>query len=151
MADGAQVEITPVAAGDAADWRRLFTAYLGFYRTTVEDEVLTTSFRRLLGNDQQDFRGLIARVDGRAAGIAHFLFHRHMWRVRNVCYLQDLWAEPEFRGRGIGRSLIETVYDAADAAGAPDVYWLTAEDNATARRLYDRVGRLTPFIRYNRA
>jgi hypothetical protein len=48
------------------------------------------------------------------------------------------------------QGLIEAVYAAADAQGCPRVYWLTQEFNAAGRRLYDRVGELTPFIRYDR-
>jgi len=51
---------------------------------------------------------------------------------------------------GIGRKLIEAVYDAADKAGSPSVYWLTQDFNSTARTLYDRTGVLTPFIKYQR-
>ena len=54
------------------------------------------------------------------------------------------------RGQGIGRALIEAVYKAADEAGSPDVYWMTQEFNKVGRRLYDRIGKLTPFIEYNR-
>ena len=54
------------------------------------------------------------------------------------------------RGCGVGRSLIEAVYAAADARGADQVYWLTQEFNATARRLYDQVATATPFIKYRR-
>ncbi|MCZ7597268.1 MAG: GNAT family N-acetyltransferase, partial [Gammaproteobacteria bacterium] len=39
---------------------------------------------------------------------------------------------------------------AADANGSPAVYWLTQEFNHTARNLYDRIGRVTPFIKYVR-
>ena len=53
-------------------------------------------------------------------------------------------------GTGIGRALIEAVYDAADEAGHPNVYWQTQHFNETGRRLYDRVGELSPFIVYNR-
>ena len=81
----------------------------------------------------------------------HFLFHRHAWKIENVCYLQDLYARPETRDTGVGRALIEAVYAAADQAGAPAVYWLTQDFNVTARRLYDRIGKLSPFIRYTRS
>ena len=67
-----------------------------------------------------------------------------------MCYLQDLFTAPEARGQGVARALIEAVYAAADAAGAPSVYWLTAEDNYAGRMLYDRVAAKTPFIRYSR-
>jgi GNAT superfamily N-acetyltransferase len=67
-----------------------------------------------------------------------------------VCYLQDLYTVPMCRGQGLGRALIEAVYQAADAHGTPTVYWLTQDFNHTARQLYDRVATLTPFIKYNR-
>lgn len=108
------------------------------------------TFNRLLDDDIQDLCGLIAEVNGKPVGLVHFLYHRHCWRVENVCYLQDLYADPAVRGQGIGRKLIEAVYAAADVAGAPAVYWMTQEDNAVGRRLYDRVGKVTNFIKYQR-
>ncbi|NJS39796.1 MAG: GNAT family N-acetyltransferase [Rhodobacteraceae bacterium] len=143
--------IRPLVAADAAAWRRLWTGYLAYYDTTVPDAVFTSTFARLLGPDPRDFQGLIATVDGQAVGLVHYLFHRHAWKIEEVCYLQDLYVAPEARGTGLGRKLIEAVYAAADAAGAPSVYWLTQDFNHTARQLYDRIGKVTPFIRYSRA
>ena len=142
--------VRPLRREDEAGWRRLWHDYLAFYETDLPDEIYATSFERLLGNDPQDYHGLVAESDGRIVGLAHYLFHRHGWKIENVCYLQDLYAEPDVRGTGVGRALIEAVYTAADAAGAPSVYWLTQEFNATARRLYDRIGEATPFIEYQR-
>ncbi len=146
----AQIEIRPLNASDEAEWRLLWTDYLAFYETSVPEEVYRSSFDRLLGDDPQDFSGLIALVDGRPMGLVHFLFHRHGWKIENVCYLQDLYVSPEARGTGLGRRLIEAVYEIADAKGAPGVYWLTQEFNTTARQLYDRIAKVTPFIRYTR-
>jgi ribosomal protein S18 acetylase RimI-like enzyme len=136
---------------DADDWRRLWSNYLGFYETEVDEAVYQALFASLVGNDPGGIRGLLAVVGGIPVGLAHYLFHRHGWKLGHVCYLQDLWVEPRHRGSGLGEALIRAVYAAADTAGAPDVYWLTAEDNETARRLYERVGRLTPFVKYVRA
>ncbi len=144
------VTIRPVQASDKAAWRRLWTDYLTFYKSSVPEAVYASTFTRLLGDDPQDFHGLVAEQDGAVVGLVHYLFHRHCWRIENVCYLQDLYADPAVRGTGIGRRLIEAVYAAADAAGAPTVYWLTQDDNQTGRRLYDRVGQLTNFIKYQR-
>ena len=116
----------------------------------MPDEVYETTFARLLGEDPQDFHGLIAEVDGRPVGLVHYVFHRHCWKIENVCYLQDLYAHPDMRGKGVGRALIEAVYAAADAEGAPTVYWMTQDFNHNARKLYDRIGKLTPFIKYQR-
>ena len=144
------IEIRPLRPEDAAEWRRLWTGYLEFYRTTVPEEVYDTTFSRLLGDDPQDFNGFLALVGGRPMGLVHFLFHRHCWKIENVCYLQDLYVDPQARGTGLGRKLIEAVYAAADANGTPAVYWLTQDFNTAGRRLYDRVAHVTPFIRYMR-
>lgn len=145
-----EIVIRPIVASDEAEWRRLWTAYLTFYKASVSEEVYATSFKRLLSGADNEFRGLIALQDGRPVGLAHYLFHRHGWRVENVCYLQDLYADPDVRGTGIGRRLIEAVYAAADAEGCPQVYWTTQHFNEVARTLYDRIGELTPFIKYQR-
>lgn len=142
--------IRPLRAVDEDDWRRLWTGYLEFYETAVPEEVDATTFARLLSGEPHEFHGLVAERDGRLIGLTHYLFHRHCWRIEDVVYLQDLYVDPEARGSGAGRALIEAVYAAADAAGCPAVYWLTQDFNAPARRLYDRVARLTPFIKYQR-
>lgn len=146
--------IRPLVSADETEWRRLWKDYLAFYQTEVGGEVYTCTFDRLLqGNadNGNEFRGLIAEIDGKPCGIVHFLFHRHCWRIENVCYLQDLYVVPEIRGGGVGRALIEAVYKAADDAECPSVYWMTQDFNTNARRLYDRIGKVTPFIKYNRA
>jgi GNAT superfamily N-acetyltransferase len=142
--------IRPLRPEDQADWHRLWTAYLAFYKTSVPEEVYATTFARLLGDDPQDFSALVAEVDGQLLGLTHYLFHRHAWKVERVCYLQDLYVDPSARGTGLGRALIEAVYARADAAGSPAVYWLTQDFNTTARQLYDRIAQVTPFIRYVR-
>ena len=144
------VTARPLEAGDHDAWRRLWTAYLDFYETTVPEEVYATTWQRLLGDEPYDPNGLVALVDGKPVGLVHYIFHRHCWKIENVCYLQDLFADPSVRGAGVGRALIEAVYARADAAGCPSVYWMTQESNTTARQLYDRIARLTPFIEYQR-
>lgn len=143
--------VRPLRASDKQDWARLWEAYLAFYETSRPEEVYDAYFDRLLGDDPQDYSCLIAEIDGKAVGLAHYLFHRHGWSIENTCYLQDLYAEPQMRGQGVGRALIEAVYAAADRAGVPSVYWLTQDFNTTARKLYDRIGVKTPFIKYNRS
>ncbi len=148
---GLAVHIRPLQPADRAPWGVLWQQYLAFYETELPVEVYDLAFERMLGDDPRDFNGLVAVADDRLVGLVHYLFHRHGWKQDDVCYLQDLFAVPDLRRCGIGRRLIEAVYAAADAAGAPQVYWLTQEFNHTARDLYDRVGVLTPFIKYQRA
>lgn len=155
-----EISVRPIVEGDFEVWRALWTGYLAYYESTVPEAVYHTTFTRLLkgnaGADDADGdaayepRGLLAIREGVAVGLVHYMYHRHCWREENVCYLQDLFSTPDQRGVGIGRHLIEAVYTAADAAGCPNVYWMTQDFNAAGRRLYDYVGQLTPFIKYQR-
>lgn len=142
--------IRPIRQDDEAEWRRLWTAYLEFYESTVSEEVYRTTFARLLSDDPHEYNCLVAEQGGKLVGLVHYLFHRHCWKVENTIYLQDLYADPDVRGTGVGRALIEAVYTAGDEAGCPSVYWMTQDFNATARQLYDRIATLTPFIKYSR-
>lgn len=151
MKDQNRLVIRPIVATDEAEWRRLWTAYLAFYETERPEDVQATTFARLISGQPNEFGGFLATLDGRPVGLVHYLFHRTCWSIADTCYLQDLYADPEVRGQGLGRALIEAVYAAADRHGASNVYWLTQEFNATARQLYDRIGVKSPFIRYLRS
>jgi GNAT superfamily N-acetyltransferase len=93
---------------------------------------------------------LVAEREGRIVGIVHCLFHRHTTMLGPICYLQDLFTSEEARGRGVGRALIEAVYERAKAVGSPRVYWQTHETNATAQRLYNGLAERSGFIVYRR-
>ena len=136
---------------DKAGWQALYQGYHAFYeRPDLPQSFFDAAFERLLSGDERDFRALVADEDGRLLGLAHYLFHPHLWYPEGSCYLQDLFTDASARGRGVGRALIEAVYAAADAEGVPSVYWMTQEFNYSGRMLYDRVGVRTPFIKYAR-
>ena len=143
-------KIGPFVAGGRASWGQLGGDYLSFYDTDVAPEIYETTFARLINPANRVQNALVAERDGEAVGIVHYIYHAHNWRAEDVCYLQDLYAKEAVRGQGIGRALIEAVYAAADANGTPNVYWMTQDFNENARLLYDRIGTLTPFIKYSR-
>jgi GNAT superfamily N-acetyltransferase len=143
------ITIRPLAQSDHSDWHRLWTAYLTFYKTVLPEEVYAETWRRLFTEGEFEPRGFIALLGGRAVGLTHYLFHRSCWSLVDNCYLQDLFADPEARGKGVGAALINAVREAAAERGVTNVYWMTHETNETARRLYDRVARRTGFIEYD--
>ncbi|URK88911.1 GNAT family N-acetyltransferase [Rhizobium sp. RCAM05350] len=146
----ANLTIRPVEPGDEQDWRRLWKAYLAFYETTLPEKIYALTFSRLLSGAAHEYAGFLAVLDGKPVGLAHFLFHRSCWQENSICYLQDLFADPDVRGQGIGRALIEAVYARANAEKAEEVYWMTQDFNANARKLYDRIAEKTPFIIYQK-
>jgi GNAT superfamily N-acetyltransferase len=143
-------DIRPLRAEDEPVWRHLWGQYLAFYGADLPEAVYAATFSRLVDPAVADYRCLLAWSEEAPVGLAHVIFHRHGWQIEDICYLQDLFVDPEVRGTGAGRALIEAVYAMADANGTPNVYWLTQEFNTKARVLYDRIGRVTPFIKYVR-
>jgi GNAT superfamily N-acetyltransferase len=144
------VIVRAVEPADEAQWRALFDAYIEFYKETVPQNVIDLTWQRLVAGDD-GLAGLVAiNETGAVVGIANLVFHRSTWAANSYCYLEDLYADTSVRGQGVGRALIEATYKLADARGADRTYWATHETNATARKLYDRVGVLTPFVQYRR-
>ena len=144
------IRVRAIEARDQVRWHELFRAYIAFYEETVADDVIALTWQRLLSGTD-GMVGLVAEDDaGRVQGITCLVFHRSTWSPTSYCYLEDLFVDPVVRGGGFGRALIEAAYAEADKRGATRTYWATAETNATARKLYDSIGELTPFVQYRR-
>ena len=87
---------------------------------------------------------------GRLVGLVHYLFHRSTTTIAPFCYLRDLFTDASQRGKGVGKALIEAVYEQARLSRAPRVYWHTHETNRTAMRLYDQVAQRSGFVVYSK-
>jgi len=143
-------QLRALGESDFEDWKVMWGMYLDFYETQLPEDIYTTTFERLLAKDITSQNAIVAVLGDRMVGLVHFIFHPHNWKIEDVCYLQDLYVLDTVRGRGVGRLLIESVYEEADRRGTPTVYWLTQDFNKTARLLYDKIANVTPFIKYNR-
>jgi GNAT superfamily N-acetyltransferase len=145
--------IRPLATDDHARWRPLWDGYNAFYgragETALPEDVTAATWARIF-DPAEPVHAFVAERDGAVVGIVHYLFHRSTTLLGPICYLQDLFTAAEARGGGVGRALIEAVYDAARAAGASRVYWQTHETNAVAMRLYDQVATKSGFLVYRK-
>ncbi len=142
------VTVRPVTPDDKAEWSRMWELYLAFYETSRPPEVFEQSWRWILEGAHDMHSAIAEAADGRAIGIVNFLYHHSFWAAEPKIYLNDLYVDPDARGTGAGRAMIEHVGRHAAKNGAASVYWLTAEDNAEARRLYDRIAQKSVFVHY---
>lgn len=139
------IAIGPLQPADRAAWERLFRGYIAFYKRDLPQTMYDRAWREFQTGTRMQALG--ARIDGRLAGLVHFLVHANT-TAADVCYLQDLFTDEAARGKGIGRALIAAVADWARAHKCARVYWHTHETNAQARILYDKVAENRGFIRY---
>lgn len=148
------VTVRPIAASDFDAWLPLWAGYNKFYGrsgpTALADDITQMTWSRFF-DAYEPVHALVAESGGELVGLTHYLFHRSTTRIAPVCYLQDLFTTESVRGRGVGRALIEAVYEKARAAGCNRVYWQTHETNSTAMQLYDKVAEDSGFVVYAKA
>jgi GNAT superfamily N-acetyltransferase len=144
-----RLTVRPVVSTDLAQWGELWEGYNAFYERTVPPEVTRTTWSRFF-DASEPVHALVAEKDGRLVGLVHYLFHRSTSLIGPTCYLQDLFTTKAARGQGVGRALIESVYERARSAGSLRVYWQTHESNVTAMALYDKVAERSGFLVYRK-
>ncbi|MGZ3517622.1 MAG: N-acetyltransferase family protein [Vulcanimicrobiaceae bacterium] len=149
-----QVTIRAVVKEDFPAWKILWDGYNAFYgragETALSSEITQMTWSRFF-DAYEPIHAVVAECSGKLLGLAHFLFHRSTIQIAPSCYLQDLFTVEEARGRGVGRALINAVYQHAAAAGSPRIYWQTHESNSVAMQLYDKVAEKSGFIVYRKA
>ncbi len=145
------VTVRPLAREDYVQWLPLWDGYNAFYGregpTALDPAITEITWGRFF-DPAEPVHALVAERDGALVGIVHCLFHRTTIMIMPTCYLNDLFTSVEARGAGVGKALIEAVYQRAHDAGSTRVYWSTHETNATAQRLYDHVAQKSGFIIY---
>jgi GNAT superfamily N-acetyltransferase len=138
---------------DYDQWLPLWDGYNAFYgrsgETALPVAVTQRTWARFF-DAYEPVHALVAEDENELLGLVHYIYHRSTTSIAPVCYLQDLFTLSAARGRGVGRALINGVYDEAHRAGAARVYWHTHETNATAMLLYDKVALKPGFVMYRK-
>ena len=138
---------------DFARWLPLWLGYNAFYGragdTALPEAITQMTWARFF-DAYEPVHALVAEQDGQLRGLVHYLFHRSTTLIEPICYLQDLFTLAQVRGQGVGRALINAVYERARLAGATRVYWQTHETNTTAMQLYDQVAMRSGFLVYRK-
>jgi GNAT superfamily N-acetyltransferase len=148
-----ELSVRFVTRQDYERWLPLWDGYNAFYGrsgpTALPLEITRVTWQRFF-DAYEPMHALVAEHDGELLGLTHYLLHRSTIAIEPVCYLQDLFTSEAARGKGVGRALINGVYDQARRIGCGRVYWQTHETNRTARTLYDKVAENQGFIIYRK-
>ena len=139
--------IRAIEEKDKNQWLKLWAGYLEFYKSTISPEQTELTWKRLISNDMKMF-GFVAESEEGVIGFTHCLFRPSTWTETDYCYLEDLFVDPNIRGKGIGRALMNKVIDLAKEKKSKRVYWTTQEFNKTARVLYDSITPVSEFVQY---
>jgi GNAT superfamily N-acetyltransferase len=143
------MRIRTLAGQDREGWGQLYAGYAAFYRVAQTEEMRA----RVWGWLQDPARGMVGLVaeapGGRLVGLAHLRAFARPLSATTGGFLDDLFVEPAARGQGVARALIAAAAEEARGRGWSVLRWITAEDNRTARALYDQVATATPWVTYD--
>ncbi len=142
------IEVRPLEKNDYSRWLDLWRGYLSFYETELPAAVTARTWERLLVPNEGHAALVALGPTGKLVGLAHYLVHRSTWSISDYCYLEDLYVVPAARGHGVGGALITGVEQVARDQGCVRLYLMTAEQNDTARGLYDKNFGPAGFVRY---
>lgn len=143
------IKIIPLSNTDYQSWFNLWQNYLTFYETSLPASTTEATWRNLLDSNISIY-GFGAWKGEMLVGITHVVLHPNTWNTTECCYLEDLYVNESVRGHGVGRALIEHVYEFAHQQNCNRVYWSTQEGNAIARKLYDAIATQTDMIQYRK-
>ena len=141
------LSIRAIEEKDKSQWLKLWAGYLEFYKSTISPEQTELTWKRLINNELKMF-GFVAEDENGVIGFTHCLFRPSTWTETDYCYLEDLFVDPNIRGKGVGRALMEKVVELAKEKKSKRVYWTTQEFNKTARVLYDSITPVSEFVQY---
>lgn len=143
------IKIIPLSNADYQPWLNLWQNYLTFYENSLPLNTIEATWRNLVDSNVPIY-GFGAWKDDNLVGITHVVLHPNTWNTTECCYLEDLYVSESVRGHGVGRALIEHVYDFANQKNCNRVYWTTQEGNAAARKLYDAIATQTDMVQYRK-
>jgi GNAT superfamily N-acetyltransferase len=133
------VTIGRVTEADLGELLPLMRAYCDFYAVAPSDEALLGLSRALIADPEREGVQLLAR-DGGSVGFATIFWSWATTSAERIGVMNDLFVAPEARGKGVAEALIEACRAECAGHGAGKLTWQTAPDNATAMKLYDRIG-----------
>jgi len=142
------MQIRRPRAGDRAQWGVLYAGYAAFYGVE-QTEAMRERVWGWINDPAHEVEALVAEADGRLVGMAHFRPFARPLSASTGGFLDDLFVAPEARGSGAAPALIDALADEGRARGWSVVRWITADDNARARALYDRMATATRWVTYD--
>ena len=140
------ITVRQITDQDKPAWLSLYLAYLKFYETEPIESGVALVWQRLTG--EPEIQGLVAEFDGAVVGIVHFHYQLSTWSDTFNCYLEDLYVSEEARGKGLAPALIAEVKKLALEHNCSELFWITKESNLVARKLYNKVAKISDFVRY---
>ena len=139
--------IREIRLNDKNQWEALYRGYADFYKVEMNDKILKTVWGWIHDNNH-DVCGLVYEQDNKIIGIAHYRKMPSPLRGKYIGFLDDLFVDPEHRGKKIGEKIISELKNISEKNGWGLIRWITRNDNKRAKSLYDKISEKTTWDTY---
>ena len=134
------LEIREARPDEVEELLPLMRGYCEFYEAEPADQGLRTMARALIEDGSQGFMLIVREASGLPLGFATVDWKWSSLKAARIGYLEDLFVDPEGRGKGIADALLEACAERCRELGMPAMEWQTAPDNHRAQKVYNRTG-----------
>jgi len=139
--------IRKLERNDKKNWIKLYCGYAKFYKVQMNQEILDTLWE-WIHNEIHDVNAICYEFDGKIVGIAHYRTMPRPIKGQYICFLDDLFVEPEFRGQKIAQKLISHLKSLSKDNNWDGIRWITHSSNENAKKLYNKIANNTGFELY---
>jgi GNAT superfamily N-acetyltransferase len=140
MTQPSSIEIAPATPADVPMVLTLITALAEYEKLRHEVVATEASLHQALFGPKPGAEAIIARADGTAAAFALFFHNFSTFKGKRGLYLEDLFVLPEFRGRSIGKALLQYLAQLALQRDCARFEWAVLDWNRPARDFYESLG-----------
>ena len=125
---------------DKEQWKKLYRGYADFYQVTISEQILETIWD-WLHDINHDLNALVYEAENSIVALAHYRRMPSPLRGKYIGFLDDLYVDPQFRGKKIGEKIIKKLNDISKERNWGLIRWITRNDNHNAKSLYDKVAK----------
>ena len=137
MVQNGMTQIRKAVEADLVQLTKLVEQYRDFYQQQPNSQTSSFLLERLKNNESVIF---VAQVDENLVGFTQCYPSFSTVSVSTVWLLNDLFVDPNHRGKGIASKLMQAAEEAAKSAGASRIWLRTAHTNEPAQKLYESRG-----------
>lgn len=134
------IYIRPAVARDLPELVELCSLHAAYERSDYQVEGKIKALGNHLFADNPPFYALVVEQDGHLIGYASYMKQYSTWDAEYYLYMDCLFLKENFRGQGIGISLMNKIKEEAIRLECAHIQWQTPDFNVRAIKFYRRIG-----------
>ena len=125
---------------DVPALHRLMHAFAAYEKLTDRFKITEPQLRAALFDAKPVIEAILAEVDGNAIGFAVWYFLFGTFSGRLGLFVEDVFVEQSWRGRGVGLALFRHMARVAQTRDCTEMLWEVLDWNTPAIDFYRRIG-----------